>query len=301
MVTAYKWSLRKGGAKMICPQCGQKRFVPFVLTSDNKTMAGEDFGRCDREQSCGYFRYPDKEAKATVEVEPRPELPPAAFALRRVWPPAFPLAKNTLFAAFRDLVGHEKLNDAFYEYKIGTGFMGQCIYPQYDGDFVRTAKAIMYDESGHRLKNTDGEALPVYWLHKSTRPDIRDYMEGHQLRQCFFGQHLLKLNPRAEVWVVEAEKTAVLMAATDDRTDRVWLACGGSQMLKGAIDLECLSGRDVTLVPDDGQFWNWKRIADAHGWKCMDISTIAGQSDWFAGCDIWDLKEKAIKNVRQWK
>ena len=75
----YKWSLRKGGRKMRCPNCGQMRFVPFVLTADGRTLAGSEFGRCDREQSCGYFRYPDKEAKATVEMEPRPELPPALF------------------------------------------------------------------------------------------------------------------------------------------------------------------------------------------------------------------------------
>lgn len=298
MVKEYKWSLRKGGKKLRCPQCGKMRFVPFVLTADGKTMAGAEFGRCDREQSCGYFRYPDREARATVEVEPRPELPPALFALHRVWPPAFNLAKNTLFKAFRDLVGYDILNDIFYEYKIGTGFLGQCIYPQYDGQWLRTAKSIMYDESGHRLKNTDGEALPVYWLHKSTNPDIAQYMQAHQLKQCFFGQHLLAQYPKHEVWVVEAEKTAVLMAANDDRSDRIWLACGGSQMLKGAIDLECLKGRDVVLVPDDGQYWNWKRTADAHFWKCLDIGLYREPFTLNAGYDIWDIKEHYLKQFK---
>lgn len=299
MVTTYKWSLKKGGQKLVCPQCGQKRFVPFVLTSDNKTMAGEDFGRCDREQSCGYFRYPDREARATVEVEPRPELPTALFSIRDIPGECRQWRFNSLYNAYSVLIDNYALDWMFGEYLITTGEHYECVFPQYDGQWIRTAKAIMYGKDGHRLKGNNGESLPVYWLHKS--PRYSEYMQAHQLKQCFFGQHLLAQYPEHEVWVVEAEKTAVLMAATDDRTDRVWLACGGSQMLKGAIDFECLSGRDVTLVPDDGQYWNWKRIADAHGWQCLDISTTAASSDWFAGCDIWDLKEKAIKNVRQWK
>lgn len=293
MVTyTYKWSLRKGGAKMICPQCGKKRFVPFVLTADGKTLAGVEFGRCDREQSCGYFRYPSGEAKVTVEVEPRPELPPALFAFGDYDIFLDDLTKNSLIMAYYPLTGYNKIADTCRVYHVRTGYGGECIYPQYDGDFFRTAKAISYGEDGHRLKDTDGKTLPVYWMHKA--PAYSKYMQAHQLKQCFFGQHLLRLHPTAEVWIVEAEKTAVLMAATDERTARVWLACGGSQMLKGAIDLQCLEGRDVVLVPDDGQYWNWKRTADANGWACADISQEVFKLNLKSGADIWDIKEKLL-------
>lgn len=291
---AYKWSLRKGGKKMRCPKCGQMRFVPFVLTSDGKTMAGNEFGRCDREQSCGYFRYPDKEARSTVDVEPRPELPPALFTF--LPNNTLNYEGNSLFDAFADLVGRNRMTEAFRRYYIGTGIHGACVYPQFDGVFLRTAKAIHYGKDGHRLKDMQGEQLPVMWLHK--QKDVAQYMECHQLQQCFFGQHLLQIYPKHEVWVVEAEKTAVLMAATDERTDRIWLACGGSQMLKGAIDLECLHGRDVTLVPDDGQYWNWKRTADAHLWKCIDISMCRDPFTLKAGYDIWDMKEYELKQSK---
>lgn len=296
MVTAYKWSLRKGGKKLRCPQCGQKRFVPFVLTTDGKTMAGAEFGRCDREQSCGYFRYPDKEAKTTVEVEPRPELPPALFKLDDLDRFNADLCSNSLVEAFYALVGYYRLRDTCVVYNIKTAFGGECVYPQFDGDFIRTAKAIAYGLDGHRLKDRDGATLPVYWMHKA--PLYSEYMKSHQLKQCFFGQHLLRQYPKYEVWVVEAEKTAVLMAATDDRTDRIWLACGGSQMLKGAIDLDCLKGRNVTLIPDDGQYWNWKRTADAHGWKCLDIALARKASNLPDGCDIWDIKEYELKQSK---
>lgn len=288
----YKWSLRKGGRKMRCPNCGQMRFVPFVLTADGRTIAGSEFGRCDREQSCGYFRYPDKDAKTTVEVEPRPELPPALFTFNAC--DTLTYDGNTLFEAYERLLGRENLVEAFREYHIGTGCNGACVFPQFDGTFLRTAKAIQYGKDGHRLKDMQGDALPVQWYHRQR--DVAEYMKTHQLRQCFFGQHLLQTCKKRDVWVVESEKTAVLMAATDDRADRVWLACGGSQMLKGSIGLSCLEGREVVLVPDDGQFWNWKRTADAHGWGVFDVSPWAyGMPD---GFDIWDISEFELKKSK---
>lgn len=298
MVTQYKWSLRKGGKKLRCPQCGQMRFVPFVLTADGRTMAGAEFGRCDREQSCGYFRYPDKEARATVQVEPRPELPPALFTFTAL--NTLNYDGNSLFDAFKNLVGRERLTEAFRRYYIGTGVHGACVFPQFEGVFMRTAKAIHYGYDGHRLKDMQGEQLPVMWYHKQR--DVAKYMSTHKLTQCFFGQHLLAQYPKHDVWVVEAEKTAVLMAATDDRTGRVWLACGGSQMLKGAIDLMPLIGRDVTLVPDDGQYWNWKRTSDANWWRCLDIAQLKALHGLPDGCDIWDCVEDTLrKEANKWE
>ena len=90
-------------------------------------------------------------------------------------------------------------------------------------------------------------------------------------------------------------KTAVMMAATDHPgRNRLWLACGGSQMLKGAIDLMPLMGRDVTLIPDDGQYWNWRRTAEAYGWRCIDIAPLKTRHHLPDGCDIWDVTEQLL-------
>lgn len=290
----YKWMLRRGGKKEICPSCGKKRFVPFVLTADGKTMAGKEYGRCDRETSCGYFRYPDKPIDTGAVTVRQPEPPkdpilmPADYAILARFN-----AENSLFAAYDKIIMGLNLYESFLNYCIGTGTHGECIYYQYDGAHVRTAKAILYGKDGHRVKVEDG-GLPVWWLHKS--PTVAKYTAGKELRQCFFGQHLLTRYPEAKVYVVEAEKTAVLMAATD-RTgrNRLWLACGGSQMLKGAIDLMPLIGRDVTLVPDDGQYWNWKRTADAYGWRCLDIAPLKALHRLPDGCDIWDCVEDTLR------
>lgn len=293
----YKWSLRKGGKKERCPQCGKLRFVPFVLTADPTVKAGPGYGRCDREQSCGYIRYPGSEVKVDTDREYTPEPPKEPILIPREEIRVCVTDDNSLFRAYYKLLGKNWnwLTKAMSEYRIGTGSRGECIYYQYDGEHVRTAKAILYGKDGHRLKMEDG-GLPVWWLHKS--PTVAEYTRGKELKQCFFGQHLLNRYPEAKVYVVEAEKTAVLMAATDRKmmNERIWLACGGSQMLKGAIDLMPLVGRDVTLVPDDGQYWNWRRTAEAYGWKCIDIAPLKSRHQLPDGCDIWDVYELLTTN-----
>lgn len=288
----YKWILRKGSKKDRCPQCGKMRFVPYVLTADPTVKAGPEYGRCDREQSCGYFRYPGGEVRTDSDCEYIPEphkepiLLPAGYA-ERDWVNG----ENSLARAYKRIVG-DNLLMVMARYNCGTGSHGECIFYQFDGKHIRTAKAILYGTDGHRIKVEDG-GLPVHWLHKL--PALQHYTAGKELRQCLFGQHLLALYPNSKVYVVEAEKTAVLMAATDNGKGRLWIACGGSQMLKGAIDLSPLEGRDVTLIPDDGQYWNWRRTAELHGWRCIDITMLKKHHRLPDGCDIWDCREAKLK------
>ena len=292
----YKWSLRRGGREERCPQCGKMRFVPYVLTADPTVKAGPEYGRCNREQSCGYFRYPGSDVKAPADREYVPEPPkePMLFSPYLAEQDAVTVS-NSLFHAYANLVGPVRLYKTMTMYKCGTGGRGECIYYQYDGTHVRTAKAILYGSDGHRLKREDG-GLPVWWLHKA--PAMMPYTAGKELKQCLFGQHLLNTGTAEgmQIYIVEGEKTAVLMTATDHPgRNRLWLACGGSQMLKGAIDLMPLMGRDVTLVPDDGQYWNWRRTADAYGWRCLDIEPLKKYHRQPDGCDIWDCREAQLK------
>lgn len=296
MNKSFRWMLRKGGKKERCPQCGRLRFVPFVLTADPSVKAGEIYGRCDREHSCGYFRYPylDRDEVA------RPTPASVSFEdIRKImtYKPVFePLrCNNTLYTAFATLLPPQALELACQRYHIGTGSRGECIFYQYDGQDIRTGKAIMYGPDGHRLNGSGGVSLPVWWMHKA--PSCAFDETKYRIKQCLFGQHLLEKFLDFQVWVVESEKTAVLMTATDiaeGRDGRIWLACGGSQMLKGSIDLGCLKGRDVTLIPDDGQYWNWLRTAKQHGWNCIDISDLVIDADMPAGSDIWDLTETRL-------
>ena len=68
----YKYQLRRSGRKEICPNCGKRRFVPYVLTEDNETIVNPDWGRCDRENSCGYWMKPNGNP---VIQDPKPRKP----------------------------------------------------------------------------------------------------------------------------------------------------------------------------------------------------------------------------------
>lgn len=286
----YKWHLRKGSKKDVCPQCGQRRFVPFV--DDDGQPAGATFGRCDRENSCGYFKYPSNNCTPAVvrqvEVKPLPPLLLQADILQ--WQQV--TGANTLFQAFAPLVGADQLMAAMTAYHCGTGQAGECIFFQYDGNYIRTAKMMKYDVAGHRVKDDDGMPL-VRWLHKYIHNAAH-----YELRQCLFGEHLLA--KAANVYVVEAEKTAILMSATW-KEDAVWVACGGSNMLNGAINLMPLMGKEVTLIPDDGQWVKWQRIARLYGWQMWNFAEICPQiaATLPDGADIWDLQEKIIQNARK--
>lgn len=273
----YKWQLRKGSKKDICPACGQRRFVPYVLAADGVTLAGAEYGRCDREQSCGYHRYPNGEKVVAGEmpkVEPKEMLrytgklndtPPADFHLF--------LAECLTFTDA--LV-------AINDYHID-GIDGKVIWWQIDRDgVVRTGKVMKYLANGHRDKT---DTFPVTWAHKYAK--LKRDFKGEELQQCLFGEHLLVRYPDKPVCVVESEKTAVVMSRI--YPDQVWIATGGSQGIKSEERLVPLRGRKVLLVPDNGQYWNWLRVAEKYGWLCYEGLEKDAP---FEGADILDIIEQ---------
>jgi hypothetical protein len=272
----YKWQLRKGSKKDVCPNCGQKRFVPYVLASDGVTPAGAEYGRCDREQSCGYQRYPDGEKMVVAvpqKVQPK-EMLRYTGELKDTPPTQFHLWMSEVLTFTDALV-------AINDYHID-GIDGKVIWWQIDRDGVtRTGKVMKYLANGHRDKS---DVFPVTWAHKHRR--LKDKFQGEELKQCLFGEHLLSKYPDKPVALVESEKPAVILSRI--YTDHLWLATGGSQGIKSDERLAPLHGRKVLLIPDNGQYWNWKRIADKYGWMITDALEKDAPFD---GADILDIIE----------
>ena len=186
----YKYQLRRGGRKEICPNCGKRRFVPYVLTEDNETIVNPDWGRCDRENSCGYWMKPNGN---TVIQDPKPRKPETPMWIEHF---VTTLVDNSLTHYAKWLVGNDKAFKAFMDYRIGTASDGGCIFLQIDiNNIIRAGKIICY-KYGHRVK----DGLPVRWLHKDLY--FRQFVNGDTLKQCFFGEHLLPTRPDTPVAIV---------------------------------------------------------------------------------------------------
>lgn len=273
----YKWQLRKGSKKDICPNCGKKRFVPYVLASDGVTPAGAEYGRCDREQSCGYQRYPEHTKTMVVAVPQQvqqKEMLRYVGKLNDTPPVPFHLWMSEVLTFTDALV-------AINDYHID-GIDDKVIWWQIDRDGVtRTGKLMKYLANGHRDKSDN---FPVTWAHKHRR--LKDKFKGEELKQCLFGEHLLAKYPDKPVALVESEKTAVILSRI--YPDHIWLATGGSQGIKSDERLTPLRGRKVLLIPDNGQYWNWKRIADKYEWMITDALEKDAP---FEGADVLDIIE----------
>lgn len=59
----FKYSLDKSSKKYVCPNCNKRTFVYYVNTETGNYLT-DDFGRCDRENNCGYHKAPLKGKKA---------------------------------------------------------------------------------------------------------------------------------------------------------------------------------------------------------------------------------------------
>lgn len=282
----YKWQLRKDSKKEVCPNCGQRRFVPYVSAADGVTLAGAQFGRCDREQNCGYACYPSRDISSpNVSIIPEAkQSKPLRFSREYVR-----AARSALFDYATDIITYQDALLVWGRYKIGATHDGRTIFWQIDiNGEVRAGKAIYYQADGHRDKQYHP---PVAWLHK-----IKSYNyahEGEELQQCFFGEHLLKGNDKPVI-IVESEKTAAIMSAFVP--SHIWLACGGSQNLKNDDRHKVLEGRRVILCPDNGQYWAWRKIAEKHNYTCVEILE---RRPLFEGCDILDYFDDANKQLKQ--
>jgi len=171
-------------------------------------------------------------------------------------------------------------------YRIGTArhWKGATIFWQIDTEgFVRTGKVMLYDTAtGKRVKKPFSHITWVHTLLKSEdggrmsedggrrsesgsqssdiRPQSSDFKKtsDFKLRQCLFGEHLLKQYPDKEVAIVESEKTAIMASGHNDSF--IWLAAGSINNLNTEI-CKPLQGRTVILYPDLGAYDKWKAKA----------------------------------------
>ena len=131
------------------------------------------------------------------------------------------------------------------KYKVGTSkhWDGATVFWQIDyHNRVRTGKIMLYNPTtGKRIKEPYNH---VTWVHSVLHKD------NYNLKQCFFGEHLLSEDKSRPVALVESEKTALI--ASYHLPQFLWIASGGKNGCFNANSLSVLAGRSVVLFPDLG-------------------------------------------------
>lgn len=288
-----------------CPGCGhRKEFTKYVDTETGEVLP-DHVGKCNRADRCGYH-YPPRQHFADGGTRPtdgsawtpKPEPPPcppylhdrAEVAALRSHP-----EKNTLSAYWRNPIGADRWDKVTKDYALGTWpdgrLAGAAVYWQVDiHGRVKAGKIMQYDPAtGHRAKGS-GTGWVHFESHRKSASDLN-------VKQCLFGEHLLKSWPMEKtVAVVESEKTAMIAAAL--MPDICWLATGSKDEFKLA-KLQALTGRKVLAFPDLAPncaayfLWKQRAIELGHLFASIHVSDIleagATMERTLAGMDIADL------------
>ena len=158
---------------------------------------------------------------------------------------------NNLFRFLCLKFGREQTMELMKRYHVGTSkqWQGATVFWQTDcKGKVRTGKIILYNpQTGKRVKQP---FCHVTWVHSAL------HLTDFNLRQCFFGEHLLMSENYKPIGLVESEKTALVCSI--HLPHFTWIASGGKN---GCLNEECLSilrGRTVSLFPDLGATDYWR-------------------------------------------
>ncbi|ADY51464.1 hypothetical protein Pedsa_0892 [Pseudopedobacter saltans DSM 12145] len=178
------------------------------------------------------------------------------------------------------------------QYFIGSSkhWNNATVFWQVDCDLsIRSGKIMLYNpETGKRIKEPYNH---INWVHKVL--DLPDF----NLKQCFFGEHLLNGNNKM-VCIVESEKTAIVASIV--YPDQVWLASGSLVNLT-AERCEVLKGREVILFPDVGAFPAWEEKAEYLNQVMPDTHFAVDQSLANYTQKGFDLCDYIIDNLNHFK
>ncbi len=262
-----------------CPACGER--AVFVRYKDETgEYLANDVGRCNRQSKCGYHKKPKdyfaenpqtsdsrkkrKKTKSAQSAHPyayaraknesaeKPDYIERGYLLRTLTN----YEQNSFVGFLLDLVNEdtEIVEKSVKDYLIGTTRDGKTIFWQIDeSGNVRTGKIIAYDRKiGKRRKD-----IFPNWIHSELKR-IGKLKDDFNLKQCFFGEHLLRNEKEKPAAIVEAEKTAVI--ASICFPEFVWLAVGAKHNLNPER-LTRLGKRKIILYPDADSFILWQEIA----------------------------------------
>ncbi|MEN7549056.1 DUF6371 domain-containing protein [Rapidithrix thailandica] len=233
MTNYKKYQLDKSSKKYHCPACGEKKFNLY-LDPDTGEPVGDEYGRCDRENSCQYHRYPSVSGQKEVTQAPgasRPE-PKCIYPVK----PFVDGILQRMDSPFHHFC-RQQLN--IPEEHLKTWLVGSLgsytAFGVANPEKVLNFKFVPYESTGTRDRS---EGKFPYYLGKSYLikyvpeyhkvPASKAWQDYFKFERCFYGQHLF--DRKKDTFLVESEKTAVLAAFFYPSYN--WLAVGGNNGIK---------------------------------------------------------------------
>lgn len=311
-------------SRTVCPQCKKSNSFTLYLDGNTGQPISPNVGICNHANSCGYHYTPkqyfiDNPQRQTGNFIPRPKrviqrpAPPKLMGLiptqylnrTQGTDSNFVYFLTDLFKSLKNV--NVSIEELCKTYRLGATKDKRVIFWQVDiNGNVRTGKMMQYNPStGKRVHNVSGA---IDWVH-NTLKRAEKLPSDYNLKQCYFGEHLLNEQPDKIVAITEAEKTAIICSVLFPQM--VWIGAGN---LNG-LTLEkskALKGRSIMLFPDLSNpdlpiekqaFTIWSNKADeirkTYGCKVV-VSDIleknATEEEKKAGLDIADY---LISQLRQ--
>jgi hypothetical protein len=304
--TKYILERYNGKNRFTCPSCGKhKEFSRYIDVEAGEEMA-DHVGKCNRADKCGYHFTPKQYFESHgVKTYSGGSFKPKARCFKEMFTIPLDLMedslceynKNNFALMLKNLFGEEEAVKLIVNYAcLGTStrYPGAVIFWQLDVlGRVRTGKIINYDVSTFkRIKDS------TKWAHGNST----NIPENKELKQCFFGEHLLRDNSEKVIAIVEAEKTAVICSYY--MPEYIWLAAGSLEGLNQS-KFQALKGRKVVLFPDLGAGYDkWRKKAEEFksiaNIKVSDyLERIATPEQIASGYDLADfLIEDQLKKIQ---
>jgi hypothetical protein len=252
-----------------CPSCKERGCFSRYIDTDKIIEFPNHVGRCNRENNCGYhftpkqyFEQNPEKAELIHDIQPRSQAVQQqkqsliSFIDESIVSRSLTrYDQNKLCQFLTSVLGEEQTLKLMKQYRVGTAnyWPGATIFWQTDSsEKVRTGKIMLYDPSnGRRIKKPHNH---ISWVHSMIGGD------EFNLKQCFFGEHLLNQNKTLPFAIVESEKSALI--ASYYLPEFCWIASGGKYGCFKDENLTVLEGRKIVLFPDLGAFDQWNLKAN---------------------------------------
>lgn len=291
MMNDYRYILEPYKGKKTryrCPNCLKNGVFTRYVDQQTNEYLSSTVGICNRKDKCSYHYSPKQffdinDISSTSLPKPRnsvthqPKRKPVSIIDKCILEKSKSSESPNYFIDYlSSLWGKDVAFILAEKYHIGTSthWKGATVFWQIDTiGRIRAGKLMLYNPITGKRK-----AKYNSWVHS-----IMNY-DDFNLKQCFFGEHLLNKSSTKPVAIVESEKTAVI--ASIMMPDYTWLACGGMGNLNKE-KTQVLKNRDVILFPDLGNgYMKWK--------------SSMNELEHLASCQISTLlEEKATPNERE--